>query len=372
MFQPAVGTSSHPATAEARARRVALAKQLYCATLKHALGARAAAGATPAALLAASDAPALAEGALALAAEVAAFACAPPARGARVVFPSLASRTARLAPPFACWCALPDVVAALASANPAPPLCVLALLDLAAVRLEEQLVWEAGSDIYTIITAVGAGAGAAPDVEEALEAILRNVPDRAADRAAAAGEALVAAGRPPLPPGFARAVSAVAYSVAAGHLPTLYGQHLSVVVAASVYGAARARGHALQMAAVAPAVGGAAPHAASAVVGADAAELEPATLAKDAVRGDVRAYYNEPFLAAVRPLLLAERDAGGEGGGSPTASPATGETAPSKPTPGKVTRLPLATLTASDIAARSGGVNAKRGGGRVSRLHLQR
>ena len=264
------------------------------------------------------------------------------------------------------------MAAALASANPAPPPCVLALLDLAAVRLEEQLVWEAGSDIYTVITAFGAGAGAAPDVEEALEAILRNVADRTADRAEAAGGALAAAGRPPLPPGFAHAASAVAYSVAAGHLLTLFGQHLSVVVAAAVYGAARARGHVLQMAAVARAVGGAAPHAAPAVVGADAAELEPAIPAKAAVRGDVRAYYNGPFLAAVRPLLLAERGAAGAGGGSPTASPATGGEAPPRPTPGKVTRLPLATLTASDIAARSGGVSTKRGGGRVSRLQLQR
>lgn len=329
----------------------------------------AAGGADHAVLLALVDAPRLADGALAVAAEVAAAACAPGAVWSPASFPALAGAARRLAPPFAIWAALPDAAAALAAARPPAPPTVLALLDAAAVRLEEVLVWEAGSDIYGNVLAVAASA-AGRDIDEAVEALLRNVADRATDRARHAGAALAAAGRPPLPACFADRAACLAYSLAATRLSLFYGQHLSVIVACIVYGLARARNVALKLAAAERAAAGAAPHAAGVLAGRSAAELAPATVDKPAVRGTVREFYNGPFLDAARDLLQAERDAAVE----VVASPAPAARAPPPPSSAspapspKLARMPLATLTAADVARRAagGGVNSRRGGVRAA------
>ena len=182
---------------------MALAKQLYSSCLKHELAAEAAAGATSAEIVDALASPRLTSGLLTVAAELAAFACNP---RSGFLFPQVASAAGSLGEALVTWTALPVAASALFGSNgggsrgvgggsgsggggrggarsvgtsPAPPPALLDAIHFMAVRLEEEVLFGPGSDLYSAMAAVyggGASEEMAAAVGAALEAAQRVQP----------------------------------------------------------------------------------------------------------------------------------------------------------------------------------------------------
>ena len=177
---------------------MALAKQLYSSFLKHELAAEAAAGATSPEIVKALSSPKLTVGLLTVAAELAAFACNP-ARG--FLYPQVAAAAGSLGEALVTWTALPvaasalfgsggggggrgagggSALAAAAAAkksvgtSPAPPPALLDAIHFIAVRLEEEVLFGPGSDLYSAMAAVSGG-GASPEMAAAVDAYRREV-----------------------------------------------------------------------------------------------------------------------------------------------------------------------------------------------------
>lgn len=193
---------------------MALAKQLYSSFLKHELAAEAAAGATSPEIVEALSSPRLTVGLLTVAAELAAFACNP-ARG--FLYPQVAAAAGSLGEALVTWTALPvaasalfgsgggggggrgagggSALAAAAAAkksvgtSPAPPPALLDAIHFIAVRLEEEVLFGPGSDLYSAMAAVYGG-GASPEMAAAVDAALAASAARLSARTARAARVL--------------------------------------------------------------------------------------------------------------------------------------------------------------------------------------
>lgn len=82
--------------------------------------------------------------------------------------------------------------------TPAPPPPLLDVLRFMTIRLEEEVLWGAGSDAYSAMAAVYGG-GASVDLAESVEAALRAAARRVVDRTARAARILASKGNPPMP-----------------------------------------------------------------------------------------------------------------------------------------------------------------------------
>lgn len=192
---------------------MALAKQLYSSFLKHELAAEAAAGETSPEIVKALSSPKLTVGLLTVAAELAAFACNP-ARG--FLYPQVAAAAGSLGEALVTWTALPVAASALfgsggggggrgagggsplaaaaaakksVGTSPAPPPALLDAIHFIAVRLEEEVLFGPGSDLYSAMAAVYGG-GASPEMAAAVDAALAASAARLSARTARAARVL--------------------------------------------------------------------------------------------------------------------------------------------------------------------------------------
>lgn len=187
---------------------MALAKQLYSSCLKHELAAEAAAGATAAELVEALGSPRLTVGLLTVAAELAAFACNP---RCGFLYPQVAASAGSLGEALVTWTALPVAASALfgssgsggdgagggsgnpslksVGTSPAPPPALLDAIHFIAVRLEEEVLFGPGSDLYSAMAAVYGG-GASEELAAAVGAALQAAAARLAARTARAARVL--------------------------------------------------------------------------------------------------------------------------------------------------------------------------------------
>lgn len=208
-FSPAAAATvaGIPLDSSSRARRVALAKQLYSSCLKHELAAEAASGATSSEIVEALSSPRLTVGLLTVAAELAAFACNP---RCGFLYPQVASAAGSLGEALVTWTALPVAASALfggsgggsgggnmggssslksVGTSPAPPPALLDAIHFIAVRLEEEILFGPGSDLYSAMAAVYSG-GASPEMAAAVEAALSAAAARLAARMSRAARVL--------------------------------------------------------------------------------------------------------------------------------------------------------------------------------------
>lgn len=202
-----------PIDSTSRARRVALAKQLYSSCLKHELAAEAASVATSSEIVEALSSPRLTVGLLTVAAELAAFACNP---RCGFLYPQVACAAGSLGDALVTWTALPVAASALFGSGgsgsgigggigggpsfggvgvksigtcPAPPQALLDAIHFMAVRLEEEVFFGPGSDLYSSMAAVYGG-GASQEMTAAVDAALSAAAARLAGRTARAARVL--------------------------------------------------------------------------------------------------------------------------------------------------------------------------------------
>jgi hypothetical protein len=213
-FSPAAAATvaGIPLDSTSRARRVALAKQLYSSCLKHELAAEAASGATSSEIVEALSSPRLTSGLLTVAAELAAFACNP---RCGFLFPQVACAAGSLGEALVTWTALPVAASALFGSSsssggggnggnatataftktigtsPAPTPALLEAIHFIAVRLEEEILFGPGSDLYSAVAGVYSG-GASRELAAAVEAALSAATARLSARTARAARVLAA------------------------------------------------------------------------------------------------------------------------------------------------------------------------------------
>lgn len=175
-----------------------MAKQLYSSCLKHELAAEAASGATSSEIVEALSSPRLTVGLLTVAAELAAFACNP---SCGFLYPQVACAAGSLGNALVTWTALPVAVSALFGSGgriggaksvgtcPPPPQALLDAVHFMTVRLEEEVLFGPGSDLYSAMAAVYGG-GASQEMSAAVNAALSASAARLASRTARAARVL--------------------------------------------------------------------------------------------------------------------------------------------------------------------------------------